>query len=234
MSFRRGRLALVALLAATSAALWFARVNGLPGLAGVLIPVFVLVIFASVVAWADLGDAVATRFAQLAFGLIAAGDVFINLTPWPAVAAPAFIGAHVCLAAAFVRTQGFHRRDLRWLLPPAFAVLVFAHAELPRVSGAVRSIVFVVYLLALLAMAWRALCSADRSAKGAARILGASLFFATDLCAIAEIIAGTNTYAAWIWTMYPPALIALAWSCWGANPIESIPSNREHGIFSTR
>ena len=77
-----------------------------------------------------------------------------------------------------------------------------------------RSAVLIVYLIALVAMAWRALCSAQRTAKGAARLLGAALFFATDLVTIAELAEGTRAYAAWIWAMYPPALIALAWSCW--------------------
>jgi hypothetical protein len=111
------------------------------------------------------------------------------------VAALAFIAAHLCLAAAFVRDRGFRGRDLLWLIPPAVAVLAFARAELPRVSGAVRSTVLVVYLLALLAMVWRALCSAARSPRGAARVLGASLFFGTDLCTIAEIAGGTRAYA---------------------------------------
>ena len=210
---RSSRGAVLALLGAWPV-LWFARVHALPGLASVLIPAFVLAVFASAVAYGDVGSTVATRLVQAAFGLIAAGDVFINLTPWPAVAALAFIAAHLCLAAAFVRDRGFRRRDLLWLIPPAVAVLAFARAELPRVSGAVRSTVLVVYLLALLAMVWRALCSADRTPRGAARVLGASLFFGTDLFTIAEIAGGTRAYAPWIWAMYPPALIALAWSCW--------------------
>jgi uncharacterized membrane protein YhhN len=148
------------------------------------------------------------------FALIAAGDGFINLTPWPAASAPSFIGAHLCLAAAFARERRFGWRDLPWLFPPALAVLTFAYAELPRVSGPGRAAVLVVYLLALSAMVWRALCSAERGAKGAARVIGAVLFLATDLCVAAELVDGGRAYAGWIWAMYPPALLGIVWSCW--------------------
>jgi hypothetical protein len=194
--------------------LWFARVYGHYGLARVAIPAFVVPVFASVVAWAALGSVAATRLVQVAFGLIAAGDVIINATPWSSAAAPAFIGAHLALAAAFTREREFRARDLLWLLPPAFAALAFARAESPLVNGAARSTVLAAYLFALVAMVWRALCSAEPTPKGVARAAGALLFFGTDLCAIAEIVAATSAYAAAVWAMYPPALIALAWSCW--------------------
>jgi hypothetical protein len=212
MSRRPSRGLVLALLGAWPL-LWLARAYEHPGLASVLIPAFVLAIFASLIAYGDLGSTTATRRAQAAFGLIAAGDVFINLTPWPALAAPAFIGAHLCLTAAFWRERAFRGRDLPLVLPPALAVLAFARAEIPRVSG-VRATVLVAYLVALLAMTWRALCSAQRTPRGATRVLGASLFFGTDLFTLAELAADSRANAAWIWALYPPALIALAWSCW--------------------
>ena len=46
------------------------------------------------------------------------------------------------------------------------------------------------------------------------RILGAVLFFATDLFAIATVVQGAGGYIGWIWALYPPALICLAWSSW--------------------
>gem|GEM_PF-4180759 len=212
------RGAAVALLVATWPVLWFARVHALPGLASVLIPAFGLMVLASVIAWGHLGSPLATRLVQVGFALIAAGDGFINLTPWPAAAAPSFIGAHLCLAVAFTRERGLRWRDLPWLFPPALAVLAFAHAELPRVSDPGRAAVLVVYLLALSAMVWRALCSAAWGAKGAARVIGAALFLATDLCVMAELVDGSRAHAGWIWAMYPPALLGLAWSCWERHP----------------
>ena len=44
------------------------------------------------------------------------------------------------------------------------------------------------------------------------RIVGATLFFGTDLLAIATVVHGTRVYIPWMWALYPPALICLAWS----------------------
>jgi hypothetical protein len=132
------------------------------------------------------------------------------------VAAPAFIAAHLALAAAFVREQPLARRDLPLLLAPAAAALVFARVAMAGVAGG-RAMVLVVYLLALVAMLWRALCAAlaQHGLRTATRIVGAILFFTTDLMTLAEIIEGGTAHARWIWMTYPPALICLAWSCWG-------------------
>jgi len=48
------------------------------------------------------------------------------------------------------------------------------------------------------------------------------LFFATDLFAIATVVQGAGGYIGWIWALYPPALICLAWSSWS-------PSRDDYG-----
>ena len=157
-----------------------------------------------------------TRLTKAAFALVAAGDVFINLTPWPGGSAPAFICAHLCLAAAFLREGRFQKKDLPLVLPPVIAASLFARAELPLVIGAARAAVLVTYLVALSLMLWRALCSLNsgKTTKVLVRILGAVLFFATDLFAIATVVQRAGGYIGWIWALYPPALICLAWSSW--------------------
>ena len=207
------------LLTALWPVLWYLRSHGPAWPAQFLIPSFVLLVLSTVLAWGGSPCPATTRLTKAAFAFIAAGDVFINLTPWPGASAPAFICAHLCLAAAFLREGGgLHKKDLPLLLPPVVAASLFARAELPLVIGAARAAVMVTYLVALSLMLWRALCSLDagKTAKVFVRILGAVLFFATDLLAIATVVQGTGGYIGWIWALYPPSLICLAWSSWSA------------------
>ena len=94
---------------------------------------------------------------------------------------------------------------------PLVVAALFWSRERPLLSGAARSLV-AAYLVLLCGMWWRALCSLRRGA--AVRVAGATLFFATDLFAIAMKVEQTGAYVPWIWALYPPALIGLAWSFW--------------------
>jgi hypothetical protein len=210
------KLALI-VLTALWPVLWIARTHELDGLTRFLVPTFVLSIFATVLAWGGASPR-AARLASAAFGSIAAGDVALNLTPWPAAAVPAFLCAHLCLAAAFLRERRLRTSDLPWLVPPAIAALLFARHELPRLAGAGSFAGLAVYLVVLTAMLWRGLCPtlSIPCAKRIARSLGAALFFATDLFSIATYVEATRVYIAWIWALYPPALLCLAWSFWAA------------------
>jgi hypothetical protein len=194
--------------------LWYLRTHGPAWPAQFLIPSFVLLVLSTVLAWGASPCPAATRLTKAAFVFVAAGDVFINLTPWPGGSVPVFICAHLCLAAAFLREGRFQRKDLPLALPPVIAASLFARAELPLVIGAARAAVLVTYLVALSLMLWRALCSLDaaHTSKVVVRIFGAVLFFATDLFAIATVVHGAGSYVGWIWALYPPALICLAWS----------------------
>jgi hypothetical protein len=199
--------------------LWVARAHELEGLTRLLIPEFVVLVFATVLAWGASPAPGAARWTKAAFGLVAVGDIFLNVTPWPAGSAPVFIGAHACFAMAFLRERPFTSKDLPLMLPPAVAAIVFGRVEWPAVSGAARAAALVVYLVALSTMLWRALCaSRARDSRSVARAVGATLFFATDLFAIATAVQGTRAFIPWIWAIYPPALICLAWSSWKPTP----------------
>jgi hypothetical protein len=215
------RRPVLGLLAGLWPVLWYSRTHELEALTRFLIPAFVLLVFATVLAWGSSPFAAAARLTKAAFGFVAVGDLFLNLTPWPAGSAPAFIGAHACLAAGFLKEQRFVRKDLPWLAPPAIAAFLFGRAEWPLVSGMGPVVALTLYLVALSAMLWRALCSVRSGGEGrriAARISGATLFFATDLFAIATAVHHTRAYIPWIWAIYPPALLCLAWSTWRTIP----------------
>jgi hypothetical protein len=204
------------LLTALWPVLWYLRTQGPAWPTQFLIPSFVLIVLSTVLAWGASPFPATSRLTKAAFAFVAAGDVFINLTPWPGGSVPAFIFAHLCLAAAFLRESRFQKKDLPLVLPPVIAAALFARAELPLVMGAARAAVLVTYLVAVSLMLWRALCSlnAGKTTKVLVRILGAVLFFATDLFAIATVAQSTRGYIGWIWALYPPALICLAWSSW--------------------
>jgi uncharacterized membrane protein YhhN len=228
-----GRLARVTLrkptlgvLVALWPVLWGARAREVDSLTRLLIPAFVVVVLASVLAWGASPVPGAARWVKAAFGLVAVGDILLNVTPWPASAAPAFLGAHVCFAVAFLRERPFAKTDPAWTLPPAIAAIVFGRVEWPAVSGA-RAAVLVIYLVALSAMWWRALC-----ARGGRRVVGATLFFATDLLAIATAVHGTRALIPWIWAIYPPALICLAWSSWRGAPDRVFDASAGRSLYS--
>ena len=204
------------LLTALWPVLWYLRTHGPAWPTQVLIPSFVLLVLSTVLAWGASPSPTTTRLTKAAFAFVAVGDVFINLTPWPGGSVPAFIGAHLCLAAAFLRESRFQKKDLPLVLPPVIAASLFAQAVLPLVIGPARAAVLITYLVALSLMLWRALCSLNsgKTRKILVRILGAVLFFATDLFAIATVMHGAGSHVGWIWALYPPALICLAWSSW--------------------
>jgi hypothetical protein len=218
------------LLVALWPVLWVARAHEIEALTRFLIPAFVVGVFATVLAWGASPAPGAARWMKAAFALVAVGDVVLNVTPWPAGAAPAFLGAHVCFAVAFLRERPFTKADLPLLFPPAVAASVFGWVEARAVSGA-RVAALVVYLVALSAMWWRALC-ARGGRRGAARVVGATLFFATDLLAIATAVHGTRAFIPWIWAIYPPALIGLAWSSWRVAPDRVFDAPEGRSLYS--
>jgi YhhN family len=224
------RKPILGVLVAVWPVLWIARAREVDALTRFLIPAFVVVVLASVLAWGASSVPGASRWMKVAFGLVAAGDIFLNVTPWPAGAAPAFLGAHVCFMVAFLRERPFTKADLLWVLPAAVAASVFGRVEWPAVSGA-RAAAVVVYLVALSAMWWRALC-ARGGRHGGARIVGATLFFATDLLAIATAVNGTRAFIPWIWAIYPPALICLAWSSWRVAPDRVFDAPAGRSLYS--
>ena len=87
------------LLTALWPVLWYLRTHGPAWPTQVLIPSFVLLVLSTVLAWGASPSPTTTRLTKAAFAFVAVGDVFINLTPWPGGSVPAFIGAHLCLAA---------------------------------------------------------------------------------------------------------------------------------------
>ncbi len=211
------RKPILGVLVALWPVLWLARAREVDALTRWLIPAFVVLVLASVLAWGASPAPGAARWMKAAFGLVAVGDLFLNVTPWPAGAAPAFVGAHGCFAVAFLRERSFTKPDLPLVLPPAVVTIAFGCFEVSSVSGAARAAVLGVYLAALCMMLWRALCTRGGGRAGA-RIGGATLFFATDLLAIATAVHGTRAFIPWIWALYPPALICLAWSSWRPAP----------------
>ena len=212
---RRLRGPAFVLLTALWPVLWYLRTHGPAWPAQFLIPAFVLLVLSTVLAWGASPFPATTRLTKAAFAFVAAGDVFINLTPWPGGLVPAFIGAHLCLAAAFLREGRFQKRDFPLVLPPVIAASLFARAELPLVIGAARAAVMVTYLVAVSLMLWRALCSLN-SGKTTRSWFGSLALCCSSPRTCSPSQRSCSAPAATLagLALYPPALICLAWSSW--------------------
>lgn len=184
--------------------LLFTRVLGMDGISRWLIPAFVLTMFIRV----------KPNFRILKFALLFCliGDIFINLSPWKFLCVPAFAVAHGFLMIHFYHFKQQWKWGYIWVLGIADALFIFTIHN--QVASAAHWIVMVSYLLILSGMLAMAFSTRSLSPKGRFLsrfvVLGALLFYVTDLMVIAQFLTQNSIFAIGIWVCYPPALYILS------------------------
>jgi hypothetical protein len=182
-------------------------------LTGILIPVYVSMIFLLALSINLRRLKRKHLLLVLAFLFVMAGDFLINLTPHMKFSVIPFTLAHIFFTLYYLAECRWKRKDLLLLIPVLALIVIFIIYNYPRVDPGLLP-PFIFYLCILSLMIWRALCYIcnDRYplVKRYFIIAGAFLFFITDILVCSLQIYKSDSYIFWIWLVYPPALLLLS------------------------
>lgn len=188
------------------------RTNNVEEVTRIIIPLFVFTIFLFAL-FTNNKTSGHNILLCFSFLFILIGDCIINWSEHKQLSIFPFSLTHIFLALYYIFDIHFVKKDFIFLIPvlALSALLFFKIYE--DIQGNYLLTVFIVYLIILDFMLWRALCYL-RSGQNGLKILfvtlGSLFFYFTDISVILYLIYKQERMVFIIWLLYPPALLLLS------------------------
>ena len=193
-------------------AIFYFRTNNIEEVTRIIIPLFVFMIFIFVL----LTNSVDKRHSFIlyfVFLFILTGDCIINWSKYIELSIIPFSLTHILLGIYYIFDTRFKGKDFLFLIPVLiFSALLFFMAR-GEIKDALLQSAFIIYLIILNFMLWRALCylrSKQNSLKILLVIVGSLFFYMTDIFVSLYALYDNKIFITLIWIIYPPALFFLS------------------------